>query len=139
MDSSTSPGPAPSTESAAHSEAITTNSGQGIGRPVEEGSDSNDQLSNYLSEVWKKVRKNWHPPKGMESRSCTVKFRIRRNGTIDSVSVVKSSGIEEVDEAAEDAVRSSSPLPVMPPEEGEDIDIKFSFDYNVYGSKTTKE
>ena len=93
--------------------------------------DGEQLVSDYLALVWKLIKKNWHPVQTTSTHTCTVKFRIKPNGTIENVRLVRSSGADDSDQAAISAVRASSPLPPVPEGVIEDIDIKFDFDYTV--------
>jgi TonB family protein len=71
-----------------------------------------------LSRIWLKINRSKYYPrmarkKGLEG-SPRVRFAIDSNGQIDSVQLVKSCGIPELDEAAIETIRRSSPLPSYP-------------------------
>jgi protein TonB len=72
----------------------------------------------YLSIVQGKVSSNWKQPSarllGGETLRTTVSFRIRRSGSIEAVTVRKSSGRPTVDQSAAKAVRDSAPFPPLP-------------------------
>ncbi len=101
---------------------------QGGAKDDSEGFD----ISAYLSEVHQRIKRNWHPPRLAQSRTCTIKFKLKRNGTVEAIQIVRSSGLPEADEAAEAALKSAEPFPPLPTGVDDDsIDIKFSFDFSV--------
>ncbi len=110
-------------------EAAGSGLAKGAGRGA--ATEGEQLVSDYLALVWKLIKKNWHPVKTTLTHTCTVKFRIKQNGSIENVRVVRSSGADDSDQAAISAVRASSPLPPLPEGVNEDIDIKFDFDYTV--------
>lgn len=100
------------------------------------GGDGEDfDFNGYLSEVQKKVKKNWFPPRGAESLSVTLKFKVLKDGSVKSIRLVKSSGVAAADDAAKLAVQNGAPYPALPDSAGDSIDIKFTFDYNVFNGK----
>ena len=92
-------------------------------------------FSPYMNKVQKKIKSNWHPPKGDESKNTVVFFSIDKQGNlVDKVTIVKSSGNREVDKAAIDAVNASAPFEKLPAKfKGNKVDIQFTFDYTVFG------
>ena len=60
---------------------------------------------------------------------------VLKDGSLGFVNMVKSGGIMAADEAAKEAVSSSAPFPPLPKGAGDDVDIKFTFDYNVFNGK----
>jgi len=87
----------------------------------------------YMRELQRRIKRNWEPPKGNESKRVVVLFRVSRDGRLLSLRVMKSSGVSEADKAAISAVELTAPFSPLPPEyKGNDIDIQFTFDYNVF-------
>ena len=95
-------------------------------------------ISSYMTNIQKIIKSNWNPPKDTNNKQVIVIFRMMKNGTITATNIYKSSGNNENDKSAIEAVEKSSPLPPMPKEWKRNYaDIKFTFDYNVfYGYKT---
>lgn len=93
----------------------------------------------YLSEVQKRIKKNWFPPRGAESLSVVLKFKVLKDGSATNIRLVRSSGKAAVDDAAKAAITNGSPFPALPKSAGDDIDIKFTFDYNVFNGKTNSQ
>jgi TonB family protein len=87
-----------------------------------------------MAEVERRVKRNWNPPKGEESKRVVVYFKIGRDGRLLSIRIARSSGIPLADQAAKAAIELSAPFRPLPPEyKDNSIDIDFTFDYNVVG------
>jgi TonB family protein len=88
----------------------------------------------YMRELQRRIKKNWNPPRGNESKRVILLFKVSRDGQLLSLRVYKSSSNPENDKAAVQAVRDAAPFRPLPPEyKGRDVDIQFTFDYNVFG------
>lgn len=112
--------------------------GTGGGAPSTGGGGGDGQdvdFSNYMAEMEKKIRKAWFPPKGNESKRVKVKFKLNSQGAVQSVRMVTSSGIAIVDEAATAAIQNASPFGDLPKGSPDVVEIKFTFDYNVFGGQ----
>ena len=110
------------------------NPGGGGGAP---GIDSirEPDFGPYMRELQRRIKMNWDPPKGNESKRVVLLFKIAKDGRLLSVRVFKSSGIPNSDRAALNAVELTAPFKRLPPEfKGASIDIQFTFDYNVFGA-----
>ena len=89
----------------------------------------------YMKELQRRIKMNWSPPKGNESKRVVVLFSVSRDGSLLKVKVYKSSGVPASDQAAIQAVKLTAPFKVLPPEyRGDSVDIQFTFDYNVFGA-----
>ncbi len=89
----------------------------------------------YMKELQRRIKMNWDPPKGNESKRVILLFKISKDGRLLSVNVQKSSGLAEADKAAINAVKLTAPFKPLPPEYRSDsVDIQFTFDYNVLGA-----
>jgi TonB family protein len=87
----------------------------------------------YMRELQRRIKRNWEPPRGDTSKRVVVMFKIARDGRLLARSIHTSSGVHEADEAALNAVELTAPFSPLPPEyRGRDIDIQFTFDYNVF-------
>lgn len=90
----------------------------------------------YMRDLQQRIKRNWDPPKGEESRRVVLLFTIARDGRLLGVSVSKSSGLQSADRAALNAVKLTAPFRPLPAEYKESsVDIQFTFDYNVFGAK----
>lgn len=110
------------------------NPGGGGGAP---GIDSvrEPDFGPYMRELQRRIKMNWEPPKGNESKRVVLLFKIARDGRLLSVRVFKSSGIPNADKAALSAVELTAPFRPLPTDfKGASIDIQFTFDYNVFGA-----
>jgi TonB family protein len=88
-----------------------------------------------MKELQRRIKMNWDPPKGNESKRVVLLFKIAKDGRLLSCSVFKSSGLPNADNAALNAVKLAAPFRPLPPEyKGQNIDIQFTFDYNVFGA-----
>ena len=109
------------------------NPGGGGGRPGIDAIREPD-FGPYMRELQRRIKMNWDPPKGNESKRVVLLFKIAKDGRLLSCSVFKSSGLQNADKAAINAVHLAAPFRPLPPEfKGQSIDIQFTFDYNVFG------
>lgn len=109
------------------------NPGGGGGRPGIDAIREPD-FGPYMRELQRRIKFNWHPPKGNESRKVVLLFKIAKNGQLLSCRVYRSSGLPAADQAALNAVKLTAPFRPLPAEyKGTNIDIQFTFDYNVFG------
>ncbi len=89
----------------------------------------------YMRELQRRIKMNWDPPKGNESKRVVLLFRIAKDGRLLSARVFKSSGLPNADKAALHAVELTAPFRPLPAAfRGQSIDIQFTFDYNVFGA-----
>ncbi len=110
------------------------NPGGGGGRPGIDAIREPD-FGPYMRELQRRIKMNWDPPKGNESKRVVLLFKIAKDGRLLSCSVFKSSGLQNADAAALNAVKLAAPFRPLPPEfKGQNIDIQFTFDYNVFGA-----
>jgi TonB family protein len=90
----------------------------------------------YMQDLQKRIKQVWHPPRGNESKRVVVIFRVDRLGRLIRVEVTKSSGAPLADRAAVAAIEQIFPFRPLPAEfADENIDIEFTFDYNVFNDK----
>ena len=91
----------------------------------------------YMRDLQRRIKMNWDPPKGNESKRVVLLFKIAKDGRLLSCSVFKSSGLPNADNAALNAVKLTAPFRPLPAEfKGQSIDIQFTFDYNVFGASS---
>lgn len=89
----------------------------------------------YMRELQRRIKMNWEPPKGNESKRVVLLFKIARDGRLISHRIFKSSGLPAADRAAMSAVELTAPFKPLPPEyKGDSVEIQFTFDYNVFGA-----
>lgn len=88
----------------------------------------------YMRDLQRRIKMNWDPPKGNESKRVVLLFKIARDGRLLSCTVHKSSGLQAADRAAINAVHATAPFRPLPANfKGPSVDIQFTFDYNVFG------
>lgn len=89
----------------------------------------------YMRELQRRIKLNWDPPKGNESKTVVLLFKIARDGRLISCRVHRSSGLPSADQAALKAVELTAPFRPLPADfKGQSIDIQFTFDYRVFGA-----
>lgn len=124
--------PAPAASSGPPSDSSSGTAGDGQAQAPSSGDGQDVDFGPYLAELQKRIKKNWFPPRGNESKRITVKFKIHKDGEITSVKLEKSSGLSIADDAALEAIDKISPLPPLPAGADNDLVIRFTFDYNVF-------
>lgn len=88
----------------------------------------------YMRELQRRIKANWNPPKGNESKRVVLLFSISKDGRLLGIKVSKTSGLKTADDAAIAAVELSAPFKPLPTEyKRSSVDIQFTFDYNVFG------
>jgi TonB family protein len=86
----------------------------------------------YMSSLQRKIKRSWKPPRGSESNRIVVTFTVLQDGRLGNLKIIRSSPNPEANMAALKAVTDASPFEPLPPGAGPDIDIEFTFDYNVF-------
>ncbi len=107
-----------------------TGSGGGDG-----GSGQDVDMGPYMRELQRKIKRAWYPPKGNENKKIKVSFKVFKDGHIAKVKLITSSGVSTADDAATQAVSDAAPFAALPEGAGTEVDINFSFDYNVFGAR----
>jgi len=93
----------------------------------------------YVTELQSNIKANWHPPKRKTSVRTTVLFTVSNNGNLKNIRVFKSSGDENIDNISIRTIQNTAPFKPFPSNaQLEDIDIHFTFDYNVWTKKKKK-
>ncbi|MGJ8505953.1 TonB family protein, partial [Glaesserella parasuis] len=86
----------------------------------------------FMADLERRIKKNWLPPRGSESRKVMLLFYIARDGRVVRIDTKVSSGDADADRAAIEAVRAAAPFQAFPPQVKEEVlPVEFSFDYNV--------
>ena len=89
----------------------------------------------YMRELQRRIKLNWDPPKGNESKTVVLLFKIARDGRLLSCKIHRGSGLPIADQAALKAVELTAPFRPLPADfKGQSIDIQFTFDYRVFGA-----
>lgn len=118
--------------------ATAPSGGSGTGTGTSSGDGGNGQevdMGPYMKELQRKIKKAWFPPKGNESKRVKVSFKLHKNGSVTKVKLLNSSGVQIADDAATQAVGDAAPFAPLPDGVGDEVDINFTFDYNVFGSR----
>jgi TonB family protein len=86
----------------------------------------------YMAELQRRIRKHWFPPHAPTTRVAIVTFCLARDGTLSNVRLIQSTGEKSSDDAALQAVQESSPFHELPQGAPPQVDIEFTFSYNVF-------
>ena len=87
----------------------------------------------YMADLQRRIKKQWHPPKGSDnSYKVVVVFKIHTNGEVSDLHIDSSKGSSTQNESAINAVKAASPVRHLPNNAPENVDIQFTFDYNVF-------
>ncbi|MFT7699643.1 MAG: protein TonB [Candidatus Krumholzibacteriia bacterium] len=99
--------------------------------PTINGTDEDFPFSWYISLIEGKVVSQWKPRQlGFGKRavvSCTVHFRIARNGSVSQVTLVRNSGVGVYDRESLRAVKTTRLPPLPPNYNGNSLGITFTF------------
>lgn len=90
------------------------------------------EYDTYMASIQGKIKRLWIPPKGDETRRVLAVFKVHRDGRSSNVRLTESSGTAAADAAAIAAVDRASPFPPLPKGSPDEVDIQFTFDYNVW-------
>ena len=91
-------------------------------------------FDDYMRNLEKTIKSNWHPPIDSTSNNVTLLFSIDKEGNIHSIQLKKSSGLPAADISAIRAVSELKKFRPLPKEyDVNEITIEFNFDFNVYG------
>ena len=94
----------------------------------------------YMKRMQDKIKSYWAPPAMDLNAQIVVKYRILKNGSLDSYGISASSGSQELDNAAIEALKKSAPFEPLP--EGfnkESILVQFTFDYQKPNNVATQQ
>ncbi len=91
-------------------------------------------FSKYMLELQRRIKRAWFPPSHTEKNRVKVLFKIHANGEMSNLRITESSGLAIADQAALAAVRNAAPFAHLPENSPENVDIEFTFDYNVFKS-----
>ncbi len=86
----------------------------------------------YMTQLQARIKRSWFPPKIGRSKRVKVIFNISRDGQLSRLRLVNSSGLTASDQAALKAVEAAAPFMPLPKGAPADVDIEFTFDYNVF-------
>jgi TonB family protein len=87
----------------------------------------------YMANLQRSIKRNWFPPKGEESKRVVCIFKISKDGELSKLRIDRSSGNAVADQAALKAIQNASDgFHSLPAGSPSDVDIQFTFDYNVF-------
>ena len=84
--------------------------------------------SEYLVTMSDIIQRNWNFKQGLVGTT-TIKFTIRRDGTIEGIQLEKSSGFEVLDREADRALRLARLTPLPPQYTNQTLTVHLDFDY----------
>ncbi len=84
----------------------------------------------YMTEMQRRIKQAWFPPKLNEYMRTIVVFKVHKNGEVTDLKLVTSSKNKIADDIALKAVDRASPFKPLPLGAPGDVDIQFTFDYN---------
>jgi TonB family protein len=87
----------------------------------------------YMATLQRRIKHHWLPPKAPTSHVTVLTFHILSDGTVTDIHLSRSSGLESADRMAIQAVEDSKPLPPLPKGAPAEVDIEFTFTYDVFG------
>ncbi|MGB9595781.1 MAG: energy transducer TonB [Candidatus Poribacteria bacterium] len=102
--------------------------------------EKNKILQNYLASVRKKIESKKRYPisarnANIEGRA-EVKLTILKDGQLDKVEIIRSSGSEILDNSALESIQKASPFPPIPDSLGQEkIEVSISLVYNLEKSR----
>lgn len=89
----------------------------------------------YLAYLQRRIKQGWFPPSHNSSQRTMIRFQIGNRGDLRHATITRSSGVSAIDNAAMRAIRSAAPFKPLPDGAPDDIDVEFTFDYNVFGGR----
>jgi protein TonB len=90
-------------------------------------------LSQYLAGMEGKVKPNWNPSFRQDERTTVLTFNIEKDGQVTGLKISQSSGADEADREALEAVQKSAPFAPLPANFPlENLEITFSFNIHIY-------
>ncbi len=92
-----------------------------------------------MNKLKDKIESIWHYPRDAASRGIQgdlkIRFTIMKNGKLDDVEVIRTSGYRDLDEAAVQALKDGTPYWPLPDDWGRDsLTITGHFVYTLYGA-----
>lgn len=93
-----------------------------------------NDIPTYMDYMQKRIKTNWNPPHFDSSMTVTVRFTIRKDGTITNPKIKTSSGNKEMDNLAIATIRKVAklrPLPAEITKQHDKTDVEFTFTYNL--------
>ncbi|RME63676.1 MAG: TonB C-terminal domain-containing protein, partial [Nitrospirae bacterium] len=94
--------------------------------PARTGLPASKDVQNYAAQVRALIKSEWVFPSALAQRvySVEVRFRVKPDGEVTGIAIIKSSGNSLFDASVVKAIKKASPFPPPPPG-GEDITVRF--------------
>jgi TonB family protein len=87
----------------------------------------------FMANLQRQIKRNWYPPKSDITSKGMVAFKVARNGDISFIRIIKPGPSDAFDRAEVTAISNASPsFGPLPEGSPKDVDIQFTFDYNVF-------
>jgi protein TonB len=106
-----------------------------IGAIGQGGMDFSSRYGWYIDAVRRRVNQNWMQNtidpavRAARTAHCTMTFTIARDGSVKDIRLMKTSGNVSMDNSAQRALLSSSPMPQLPGDySGSYVNVTFDFD-----------
>jgi TonB family protein len=93
-------------------------------------------FTKYMIDLQRKIKRAWSPPREGQTKKVKVIFKIHTQGDMSNLRLVQTSGSTLSDKAALAAIEAASPFGHLPEHAPENVDIEFTFDYNVFNSRS---
>ncbi|MFA6988698.1 MAG: TonB C-terminal domain-containing protein [Candidatus Gastranaerophilaceae bacterium] len=89
-------------------------------------------LNPYISNLQRRIKRNWIPPKGNENKKVVLFLRISKEGKLLILNVKDTSLNPDTDNAAISAIKKAMPFRALPTDFRENyLDLVFTFDFNI--------
>lgn len=94
--------------------------------------DADIDFGPYMADLQKRVKRAWFPPRsGMTDRVKLV-WKIHTDGNVSNIEITSHGDSPKADQAAIEAIKKAAPFPKLPKGAPENVDVEFTFDYNVF-------
>jgi TonB family protein len=88
----------------------------------------------YMTDMKRKIKRAWLPPKGHETDKVIVVFKIHQNGEISDLRLERSSGDPSSDNVALSAIKQAAPFWPFPCRIDDGEDMQFTFDSKLFAT-----
>ena len=92
-------------------------------------------LTDYMRQLRRKIRHNWHPPHDLQEDHIMVSFRLLRDGSVEKITLAQQSASEARNKSSLDAVKNAAPFQHLPDSAPDSVDIQFHFDHDIETSE----
>ena len=88
-----------------------------------------------MADLQRRIKRAWYPPQEGVTKQVKVMFKIHTNGELSNLRITRSSLSSLADQAALSAIEKAAPFNHLPAHAPDNVDIEFTFDYNVFTSR----